>query len=122
MRIPSANSPIPPVVNSLLCIGASALRCISQKERAFSAQGLGRLHAIFLHHVGLWRALRTVDEQLYPVVADTSDEHHGILRAIQSGDEPAVTETLESRHDIPREYVAALCTYSDLTDGSRLVN
>ena len=99
MRIPSANSPIPPVVNSLLCIGASALRCISQKERAFSAQGVGRLHAIFLHHVGLWRALRTVDEQLYPVVADTSDEHYDIVRAVPSEDESAVSETLESHRE-----------------------
>ena len=58
--------------------------------------GVSRLHAIFLQHVGLWRALLIVDEHLYPVVADTSDEHYGIVRAIRSGDESAVTETLES--------------------------
>jgi DNA-binding GntR family transcriptional regulator len=58
--------------------------------------GVSRLHGIFLQNVGLWRALLFVDEHLYPVVADTSDEHYGIVCAIRSGDEPAVTEALES--------------------------
>ena len=65
--------------------------------------GVSRLHAIFLHHVGLWRALLFVDEHLYPVVADTSDEHYDILRAIQSGDESAATETLESHLERSKE-------------------
>jgi DNA-binding GntR family transcriptional regulator len=55
-----------------------------------------RLHEIFLNHVGLWRALLFVDEHLYPVVADTSDEHYGIVSAMRSGDELKATETIES--------------------------
>jgi len=65
--------------------------------------GVSRLHAIFLQHVGLWRALLTVDEHLYPVVADTRDEHYGIVRAIQSGDELAVTKTLENHLEPSKE-------------------
>jgi GntR family transcriptional regulator, gluconate operon transcriptional repressor len=65
--------------------------------------GVGRLREIFHQHVGLWRALLLVDEHLYPVVADTSDEHYGILRAIQSGDESLATRTIESHLERSKE-------------------
>lgn len=65
--------------------------------------GVNRLHEIFLRHVGLWRALLFVDEHLYPVVADTRDEHYGILRAIQSGDESTAMRTLESHLERSKE-------------------
>lgn len=64
---------------------------------------VARLHQIFLQHVGLWRALLLVDEHLYPVVADTSDEHYGIVQAIRSGDESVVTRTLESHLERSKE-------------------
>ena len=65
--------------------------------------GVSRLHSIFLQHVGLWRALLTVDEHLYPVVADTRDEHYGIVLAISSGDELVVTKTLEDHLEPSKE-------------------
>jgi len=64
---------------------------------------VGRLHKIFLDHVGLWRALLYVDEHLYPVVADTSDEHYGIVSIIRSGDELETVKTIESHLERSKE-------------------
>jgi GntR family transcriptional regulator, gluconate operon transcriptional repressor len=72
-------------------------------EAICGLSGVSRLHEIFLQHVGLWRALLFVDEHLYPVVADTSDEHYGIVTAIRSGDELAATKTLESHLERSKE-------------------
>ena len=83
-------------------------RLIGQTEVDFHEEicrlsGISRLHAIFLQHVGLWRALLIVDEHLCPVVADTSDEHYGIVRAMRFGDEAAVTKMLESHLERSKE-------------------
>lgn len=65
--------------------------------------GVGRLHQIFLQNCVLLRALLLVDEYLYPVVADSSDEHADIVRAIETGDEAVAVATLESHLERSRD-------------------
>lgn len=69
--------------------------------------GVGRLHQIFLQNCLLLRALLLVDEHLYPVVADSSDEHADIVRAIQTGDEAMAVSKLESHLERSRERLVA---------------
>jgi len=72
-------------------------------EAICSLSGIGRLHDIFRQHVGLLRTLLLIDEHLYPVVADISDEHCDIFRSIKSGDQVAAIATLESHLERSKE-------------------
>ena len=69
--------------------------------------GVTRLHNIFLQHVMLWRALLLVDEELYPVVSDTRDEHYAIVRAIETGDEGLAVDTLQGHLEKSRDRLVA---------------
>jgi len=70
---------------------------------------IARLHDIFLMNVQLWWTLLLVHEELHTLVADTSDEHWEIVRAIKSRDEVAATSTLESHlEDSKRRLVSCL--------------
>lgn len=88
-------------------------------EAICEGSGVGRLHQIFLQSVLLWRALLFVDEYLYPVVADASDEHSDIVRAILTGEENVAAVTLESHLERSRErLVGYLVAAQALTSNS----
>ena len=72
-------------------------------EAICRGSGVGRLHQIFLQNCALLRALLLVDEYLYPVVADSSDEHSDIVRSVRTGDEAVASATLESHLERSRD-------------------
>ena len=72
-----------------------------------------RLRNIFRNNIILWKSVLLIDEHLYPVIADTSDEHFDIVRAIESGDEQNAVLTLESHLERCRERLMSYIASND---------
>ena len=87
------------------------VRTVARADLAFHEavcrlSGNQRLHAVFTRDVPTMQALIKIDDQLYPSLADTAQEHRPLLEAIESRDAEAAAAGFEAHIDRARDLVA----------------
>ncbi len=86
------------------------VRAVARADLAFHdavcrLSGNSRLHAVFTRDVPTMQALISIDDQLYPSLADTAQEHRPLLVAIETGDSEAAAAGFEGHIDRARDLV-----------------